>query len=84
MINFQTSSSQPSSKLPAVTEREFRHALSCCAGPVFPTPAVQIFKDGSVQINPADDRCWLGEYTVRQNSTSRWPELTGELSPSAR
>ena len=71
-------------KLPAVTEREFRHALSCCAGPVFPTPAVQIFKNGSVQINPADDRCWLGEYTVRQDSTSRWPELTGELSPSAR
>lgn len=67
-------------KLPAVTEREFRHALSCCAGPVFPTPAVQIFKNGSVQINPADDRCWLGEYTVRQDSTSRWPELTGELS----
>jgi hypothetical protein len=66
-------------KLPTVTEREFRHALSCCAGPVFPTPAVQIFKDGSVQINPADDRCWLGEYTVRQDTTSRWPELTGEL-----
>ena len=65
-------------KLPTVTEREFRRALSCCAGPLFPTPAVQI-KDGSVRINPADDRCWLGEYTVRQDSASQWPESTGEL-----
>lgn len=66
-------------KLPAVTEHELRHALSFCAGPVFPTPAVQIFENGSVQINPDDDRCWLGEYTVRQDSTTRWPELSGEL-----
>ena len=66
-------------KLPAVTELEFRHALSCSAGPLFPTPAVQMPRSGYVQINPADDRCWLGEYTVRQDSTSGWPELTGEL-----
>jgi len=66
-------------KLPSVTERELRDALSCCAGPVFPTPAVQISKNGSIQISPDDDRCWLGEYAVRQDSTSRWPELTGEL-----
>jgi hypothetical protein len=66
-------------KLPTVTERELRHALSCCAGPVFPTPAVQISKNGLIQISPDDDRCWLGEYAVRQDSTSRWPELTGEL-----
>ena len=66
-------------KLPAVTDLEFRHALSCSAGPLFPTPAVQISRNGYVQIDPADDRCWLGEYTVRQDSTSRWPELTGEL-----
>jgi hypothetical protein len=80
MINSQTNSSQPLlPKLPAVTELEFRHALSCAAGPLFPTPAVQMPSDGYVQINPADDRCWLGEYTVRQDSTSRWPELTGEL-----
>ena len=67
-------------KLPSVTERELRHALSCCAGPVFPTPAVQISKNGSLQkISPDDHRCWLGEYTVRQDSTSQWPEITGEL-----
>jgi hypothetical protein len=50
-------------KLPAVTDLEFRHALSCSAGPLFPTPAVQISRNGYVQINPADDRCWLGEYS---------------------
>jgi hypothetical protein len=67
-------------RLPSVAERELRHALSSCAGPVFATPAVQISKSGSLQkISPADDRCWLGEYTVRQDSTSQWPEITGEL-----
>jgi hypothetical protein len=40
---------------------------------------VQIAKNGSVQINPADHRCWLGEYTVLQDSNSRWPEFSGEL-----
>lgn len=67
------------SKLPTVTEPDLRHALSRLAGPVFPTPAVQISKNGSLRINPADDRCWLGEYTVRQDSTSQWPELSGQL-----
>ncbi len=66
-------------KLPGVTENAFREALSCCAGPVFATPAVQVSKSGSVQISPADDRCWLGEYVVRQDSNSRWPEVSGEL-----
>lgn len=66
-------------KMPTVTDHELRHALSCCAGPVFPTPSVRISKNGSVQINPDDDRCWLGEYTVRQDSTTRWPEVSGEL-----
>lgn len=66
-------------KLPSVTEHELRHALRHTAGPVFPTPAVQISKSGLVQINPADDRCWLGEYTVSKDSTSRRPELSGEL-----
>ena len=58
---------------------ELRQNFSRIDRPLFPTPAVQISRNGYVQINPADDRCWLGEYTVRQDSTSRWPELTGEL-----
>ena len=28
---------------------------------------------------PADERCSLGELTIRQDSTSKWPELSGEL-----
>ena len=66
-------------KLPGVTEPELRQALSCCAGPVFPTPAVRVFKGGAVQISPADDRCWLGEYTVRRDSANRCLEISGEL-----
>ncbi len=66
-------------RLPGVAEHELRRALSCCAGPLFPTPAVQVSSGGAVQISPADDRCWLGEYTVRRDSTSRWPEISGQL-----
>ena len=36
-------------------------------------------KDGRVQISPADERCSVGELTIRQDSTRRWPELSGEL-----
>ncbi|WIM89439.1 hypothetical protein PT015_08375 [Candidatus Mycobacterium wuenschmannii] len=66
-------------RLPGVTEDSLRHALSSCAGPLFPTPAVLIEKNSAVRISPADHRCWLGSYSVRQDSTSRWPEFSGEL-----
>jgi hypothetical protein len=66
-------------RLPVVTEIQLRHALSKCAGPLFPTPAIRLFPNGSMQISPADDRCWLGEYTVCPDSSSRWPEFSGEL-----
>jgi hypothetical protein len=66
-------------RLPTVTEPEFRHAMSYLAGPLFPTPAVRISTNGTLQISPADDRCWLGEYTIARDSQSRWPEVSGEL-----
>lgn len=66
-------------KLPSVTEAELCEVLGRLAGPVFPTPAVEIALNGAVRLNPADERCWLGEYTVRQDSTSQWPEVSGEL-----
>jgi hypothetical protein len=67
-------------KLPSVTVLQLRQALGRVAGPVFPTPAVTISASGAVRINPDDERCWVGEYAVRQNdSTSQWPEVSGEL-----
>jgi hypothetical protein len=67
-------------KLPTVTEPELRHALSRLAGPVFPTPAVQLYENGCLRcFHPDDERCWLGEYTVRQDSTSQWLEVSGAL-----
>ena len=67
-------------KLPSVTMLQLRQALGSVAGPVFPTPAVTISASGAVRINPDDERCWVGEYAVRQNdSTSQWPEVSGEL-----
>lgn len=66
-------------KLPNVTQPELRNALGQLAGPVFSTPAVQISRNGSVQINPADENCWLGVYEVHRDSTSQWPEFSGEL-----
>ena len=53
--------------------------MSCLAGPLFPSPALRISANGTLQISPADDRCWLGEYTVAQDSDSRWPEVSGEM-----
>jgi hypothetical protein len=67
-------------KLPAVTESELRHALSRLTGPLFPTPAARFYADGSLRcLDPDDNRCWLGQYTVCQDSTSKCLEVSGEL-----
>ncbi|WP_231752375.1 hypothetical protein [Mycobacterium gordonae] len=66
-------------RLPTVTESEFLSATSCLAGPLFSSPAVRISASGTLQISPADERCWLGEYAVAHDSNSRWPEVSGEL-----
>jgi hypothetical protein len=63
---------------PGVTEEELRCALDHPAGPLFTTPAIHT-TPGFIQISPADERCSVGELTIRQDSTSRWPELSGEL-----
>jgi hypothetical protein len=64
-------------KFPGVTDEELRRALDHPLGPLFATPAI---RTKSVQFSPADDRCIVGEVTIRQeDSTGRWPELSGEL-----
>lgn len=65
-------------KFPGVTDEELRRALDHPVGPLFTTPAIHT-KGGFVQISPADERCSVGELTIRQDSTRRWPELSGEL-----
>jgi hypothetical protein len=66
-------------KLPRLTADELRRALSCQLGPLFPTPAIRT-KGSFVEISPADERCHIGELVILPNdSTSRWPELSGEL-----
>jgi len=65
-------------KFSGVTEEELRRALDHPVGPLFETPAIRA-KQGFVQISPADERCRVGELTIRHDSNSRWPELSGEL-----
>jgi hypothetical protein len=65
-------------KFPFATEDELRRALDHPVGPLFETPAI-LTKQGFVQISPADERCRIGELTIRYDSTSPWPELSGEL-----
>ena len=55
-----------------------RRALDHPAGPLFETPAIRT-KQGFVQISPADERRRIGELTIRYDSSSRWPELSGEF-----
>ena len=55
--------------------KEWRHAI----GPLFDTPAITHSKAAFVQISPADERCRIGELVICNDSTSQWPELTGEL-----
>jgi hypothetical protein len=66
-------------KLPGVTDEELRRALNHPLGPLFATPAIIHTTNGFIQISPADERCSLGELTIRQDSTRQWPELSGEL-----
>jgi hypothetical protein len=65
-------------KFPCVAEEELRRALDHPAGPLITTPAIRTTR-GRFQISSADERCRAGELTIRQDSTSRWPELSGEL-----
>lgn len=65
-------------KFPGVTEEELHRALDHPVGPLFETPAIRTTQ-GFVQLSPADERCRVGELTIRQDSNSRWPELSGEL-----
>lgn len=65
-------------KFPGVTDLELRRALDHPVGPLLTTSAIQT-NGGRVQISPADERCVVGELTIRQDSTVRWPELSGEL-----
>jgi hypothetical protein len=66
-------------KLPGVTDEELRRAFDHPVGPLFATPAIIHTKTGFIQISPADERCSLGELTIRKDSTRQWPELSGEL-----
>jgi hypothetical protein len=66
------------SKLPGVSFEELRHALKHALGPIFSTPALLI-AGGRLQISPADERCRMGEVIIRDDSTSAWPQLSGEL-----
>jgi hypothetical protein len=65
-------------KLPKVDREELRAALDTPIGPLFDTPAI-FTKDRFVQISPADERCRVGELVISNDSTSRWPELSGEI-----
>lgn len=65
-------------KFPGVGDKALRRALDTPAGPLFPTPAIRMRGD-FVQITPADERCLVGELTIHRDSSSRWPELSGEL-----
>jgi hypothetical protein len=65
-------------KLPGVSGEELRRALDHPLGALFATPAIHTI-NGHVQISPADERCSVGELTIHQDSTTRWPELSGEL-----
>jgi len=61
-----------------LTDEELRRALDHPAGPLFTTPAIRPFGK-SVQFSPADERCIIGEVTIRPDSSERWSELSGEL-----
>jgi hypothetical protein len=66
-------------KFPGVNDEELRRALNHPLGPLFDTPAIYTSKNGFVQISPSDERCVVGELTIRPDSKTRCPELSGEL-----
>ncbi|ORA15577.1 hypothetical protein BST16_09225 [Mycobacterium asiaticum DSM 44297] len=43
------------------------------------TPSVDDRPDCGAHLAPADERCKIGELTIRYDSNSLWPELSGEL-----
>src|SRR5271156_3727635 len=61
------------------TSRALAPGVGGGAAPLFATPAIIHTTNGFIQISPADERCSLGELTIRQDSTRQWPELSGEL-----
>jgi len=65
-------------RFPGVTKEELRRAFEHPVGPLIGTPAIRA-THGRIWISPADERCKLGELTIRKDSTSRWPELSGRL-----
>jgi len=66
-------------KLPKIPTDDLRRALDQPIGPLFDTPAITHSKADFVQISPADERCRIGELVICNDSTSQWPELSGEL-----
>ena len=66
-------------RLPKVTAEELRLALDSPIGPLFDTPAITCSKSGFIQMSPADELCLIGELVICNDSTSQWPELSGEL-----
>lgn len=65
-------------KFPGIAVDELRRAFDHPVGPLITTPAFRA-TGGRIQINPADERCRLGELVIREDSTSPWPQLSGEL-----
>ncbi len=65
-------------KFPQVGSEELRAALDSPIGPLFDSPAI-CTKDRFVQISPADELCRIGELMICDDSTGRWPELSGEI-----
>ena len=65
-------------KFTRVSEHELGRALDHPIGPLFTTPAI-LTTPGFIQFSPADEHCKLGELTILQDSTSKCPELSGEL-----
>jgi hypothetical protein len=60
-------------KLPGVTDEELRGALNHPMEPLFATPAIIHTTTGFIQISPADERCSLGELTIRQTRPDSGP-----------
>lgn len=74
----QAVASALSPKFPGVAPDDLRRGLDHPVGPLIASPAIRVTR-GGIQISPADERCRVGELIVRPDSTSRWPELSGEL-----
>lgn len=65
-------------KFPTIPKEDLRNALDSSIA-LFDTPAITCSKSGFLQMSPADEQCRVGELLLCNDSTSRWPELSGEL-----